>query len=278
MSRDIELLVEAHYRRPGLMDAIESGLQDLGSSTAQPSPLDLAPVDEFHTAGRLATLKALELFPVKAGMHVLDAGAGLGGTARVLAKERGCQVTGIDLCADYVDTAVKLTERLGLTKSCRFVHGSVLSMPFDDASFDAGLSFHVAMNIADRPAFYSELARTLRAGAPLCVFDVMKGPTAGMLYPVPWAQTDATSFLKSRDATVSLLAEAGLEYVAEENLRDLAISYFREALEKSAASAVPPPIGLHLLTGANSGEKFSNYLRAVEAHQIEPVMLIARRR
>jgi hypothetical protein len=37
-------------------------------------------------------------------------------------------------------------------------------------------------------------------------------------------------------------------------------------------------LGLHLLTGANAPEKFQNYLKAVEAHQIEPVILIAERK
>ena len=31
----------------------------------------------------------------------------------------------------------------------------------------------------------------------------------------------------------------------------------------------PPPLGLHLLTGANTPAKFENYVQAVTAHQIE---------
>lgn len=278
MSHTLEHAVAKHYCRPKLIDAIEAGLQELQLGASQLQPSDLAPVDEFHTAGRLATLKALNLFPVKNAMHVLDAGSGLGGTARVLAKERGCKVTGLDLCGDYVDAARKLTERMGLAEQCQFEHGSVLDMPFEDASFDAALSFHVAMNIADRPRFYAELARTTRAGASLCIFDVMKGPTDGMLYPVPWAETEATSFLKDRDVTVALLADAGFDIVAEENLRDFAISYFREVQRNAASADTPPPLGLHLLTGANSSVKFANYLEGLENHQIEPIILAARRR
>lgn len=278
MRRDLERAVSAHYSRPGLKDAIEAGLRKQGIDLAQLHPADLAPVDEFHTAGRLATLKALDLFPVERDMHVLDAGSGLGGTARALATERGCRITGIDVCQDYVTTARWLTERMGLAEQCQFELGSVLAMPFEDASFDAALSFHVAMNIDDRPRFYAELARTLRFGAPLCIYDVMKGPTDGMLFPVPWAETEQTSFLKSRDTTVALLADAGFDLVAEEDLREFAISFFRELNRKAASSAIPPPLGLHLLTGANSGEKFANYLKALEAHQVEPVILVARRR
>ena len=40
----------------------------------------------------------------------------------------------------------------------------------------------------------------------------------------------------------------------------------------------PPPLGLHILTGPNATEKFPNHLQALEAQQIEPVIMTARRR
>jgi hypothetical protein len=139
------------------------------------------------------------------------------------------------------------------------------------------MTFHVAMNVADRTGFCRELARVLRPGAALCVFDVMKGSAQGMIYPVPWADTEATSTLKSRDETVALLEDAGFAITAEDNLRSFAIDFFREGFAKVAAAGGPPPLGLHLLTGANTREKFANLAKALETHQVEPVVLIARR-
>jgi len=278
MADTLESNVAAHYGRGNLVEAILGGLEALGADLDDLAPEDLAPVDEFHTAGRIATLKALSMTPIAAGMHVLDAGAGIGGTARCLAGEFGCRVTGIDLTPEYVETARVLTEWTGLADACAFHLGSVVDLPFGDGQFDAGVSFHVAMNIDGRAGFYAELARVLRPGAPLCVFDVMKGPAPGMVYPVPWAETAATSFLRSHSETCALLRGAGFEIVTEENLRDFAIDFFHQAFAKAAAAGGPPPLGLHLLTGANAPEKLSNYLRACEAGQIEPVMLVARRR
>lgn len=277
-SAPLETEVAAHYGKAGLLETILDGLAKAGADLDNLRPEDLAPVDEFHTAGRATTLKALEHFPVTANAHVLDAGAGLGGTARCLAVERGCTVTGLDLTRDYVATARALTERMGLSDRCAFIEGSALDMPFEDDSFDAGVSFHAAMNIADRPRLYGELARVLRPGSPLCLFDVMKGPAEGMLFPVPWAETEATSFLRSREETRALLDDAGFDTVVEENLRDFSIAYFKDAFARASASDGPPPLGLHLLTGANAPEKFSNYAAMLDAHQIEPVILAARRR
>jgi len=278
MPNNLESGVAAHYGREGLIEVIMEGLRASGAAMEDLTPEDLAPVDEFHTAGRITTLKAFEMMPVAPGMHILDAGSGIGGTARCLARDYGCRVTGIDITPEYVDAARRLTELMRLAGSCAFHLGSVVDMPFEDGHFDAAISFHVAMNIEDRAAFYDELARVLPSGAPLCIFDVMKGPAGGMRYPVPWSETADTSFLKSRDETCDFIERAGFDIVADESLRDFAIDYFRAVFADIEAAGGPPPLGLHLLTGANSPEKFSNYLAACEAHQIEPVIVVASRR
>ncbi len=278
MSDGLEREVAAHYTSGGLVDRILQGLRQAGLSLDALSPEDLAPVDEFHTAGRITTLQALSLAPVEAGMRVLDAGCGLGGTSRHLAHERSCQVTGIDLTPEFVEAAQALTEWTGLGHACWFDVGSVLAMPYDDGAFDGAVTFHVAMNIGDRAGFYRELHRVVRPGGFLCLFDVMKGPAPGMVYPVPWAATDATSILKSRDETVQLLDRAGFRLRREANLRAFATDFFRKAIVRAAHGEGPPPLGLHLLLGESAPAKFANYLQALEAHQIEPVILVATRR
>lgn len=278
MRDNLETAIAAHYGIDGLIDAIFNGLRESGVDLDALTPEDLAPVDEFHTAGRQTTLKALSMMPIAEGMHVLDAGCGIGGTARCLMHEHGCRVTGLDLTPEYIEIARLLTDRMGLSHAGAFHHGSATEMPFADAAFDAAVNFHAAMNIEDRKALYGELARVLQPGAHLCIFDVMKGPTPGMRYPVPWAESDRTSFLKSTQETADLLGTAGFEVTAVENLRDFAIAYFKDVFAAIAADGGPPPLGLHLLTGANAGEKFANYLQAAEAHQIEPVIMVAVRR
>lgn len=273
----IESGVAAHYGRADLGATILEALAKAGGDPEAPTLDELAPVDEFHTAGRVTTVKALNMMPLSSGMHVLDAGCGIGGTSRYLAGEYGCRVTGLDLTPEYIDVARMLTMRVGLSGQCEFVQGSVLEMPFDDGSFDAAVTFHVAMNIEDRAGFYGELARVMKSGATLCVFDVMQGPVQGMFYPVPWAETETTSFLKSVDETRTLLADAGFSVTAEDNLKAFAQHFFEEAFAKMAAAGGPPPVGLHLLTGQNSPEKFSNYLKSLQANHLEPIIMIAKR-
>lgn len=277
MTETLETSVAAHYGRGGLAEAILEGVAAAGLDPDALTIEDLAPVDEFHTAGRQATLTALAMTALEAGMHVLDAGCGIGGTARCLAVEHGCRVTGIDLTPEYVDVARMLTERLGLSERCAFEVGSATDMPYGDSSFDAAVSFHVAMNIEDRLGLYGELARVVRPGGPLCLFDVMKGPTDGMVYPVPWAETAVTSFLRSPDETGALLDAAGFVVEAVASQREMAQAFFRAVFARAAEADGPPPLGLHLLTGPNGPEKFANYVQALDAHQIDPTIIVARR-
>ncbi len=277
MNRPLERKVATHYGKEGLLETILDGLRRAGADPAAPSIEDLAPVDEFHTAGRTTTLEALSMTPIAAGMHVLDAGSGLGGTARCLAHERGCRVTGLDLTPAYVDVARALTERTGLGDHCDFRVGSVLDMPFEASAFDAAVTFHVAMNIEDRAGFYGEIARVLKPGAPFCLFDVMQGPVEGMHYPVPWAETEETSFLETPEATSGLLAAAGFDVVERRSLKTFAIDFFRQAFARAAEQDGPPPLGLHLLTGANAPEKFANYAKGLDEDRIDPVIVVANR-
>lgn len=271
---DYNQKVAQHYGQPELLERILDGLKDAGADLSNITVEDLAPVDEFHTAGRQSTLKALSHLQLRKGMKVLDAGCGIGGTSRVLASEYGCDVSGIDLTPEYIDTARGLTERMKLSGQCSFHTGSVLGLPFQDGSFDAAVTFHVAMNIEDRERFYQEIARVLKPGAQFCLFDIMKGPEDGLQFPVPWASVPETSFLKTPDETGELLEQNGFRIVAEENLGEFAIAFFKDAVAKAEASSGPPPVGLHLLMGDNASEKYGNAIQAALSKQTVPVIMV----
>ena len=277
MVQERETAVVDHYNVNSLGERILDALQRSGLELDTLTPIDLAPVDEFHMGGRAATAHVIGMMDLPVGAHVLDVGSGLGGVARYLAAECGYLATGIDLTPEFVRVAQMLTERTGLTDHVDFRAGSALDLPWPMASFDAAVTFHVAMNIADRPRLYAEVARVVRPGGVFAIYDVMKGSNEGMLFPVSWAETAETSFLATPAAMGKLLDEAGFEVTHEEDRRDFALEHHRTRLATISAADGPPPLGIHLLQGETAGIKSRNMIKMLEADQITLGVIIARR-
>ncbi len=167
--------IEYHYKRENLLKAILDALRETGKDPSRLEPADLAPVDTFHIRGREATVELARRTSLKPGDRVLDVGSGLGGSARYLASQYQCLVTGVDITRAYVDTANALAELTGLENKVNFQHASALDLPFEDNAFDAVWTEHVQMNIADKRTFYREIARVTRPGGGCFSMTFLRG-------------------------------------------------------------------------------------------------------
>jgi ubiquinone/menaquinone biosynthesis C-methylase UbiE len=187
--------VAAHYTQAQLEQRVLQAIARAGHDPQKLSAADLAPMDEFHIGGLEATQALSEFMKLRPGMHLLDVGCGIGGPARHFASEHGCRVTGIDLTEEFVRTAVSLTRMVHLENAAAFRQGSALTMPFEPASFDGAYMFHVGMNIADKSGLFREVARVLKPGARLAIFELLRSAEGPFAFPVPWALSDQTSFV-----------------------------------------------------------------------------------
>ena len=158
-----------HYGRADLGDAILDALKAAGKDIDHLTPDDLAPIDEFHTRGRTATVDLARLLSLKATDRVLDLGCGIGGPSRYLAKTFGCHVVGLDLTPEFCRVAAMLAERTGLADRVEYRQGDALAMPFADQSFDVVWSQNVVMNIADRDRLYAEILPHIETRRALCL-------------------------------------------------------------------------------------------------------------
>src|ERR1700732_5006537 len=156
--------VRDHYHATGLTERLKTALTALGPEDQRLTPQQLGALDQFHTRGLAATAELAKLADITADMSVLDVGSGVGGPARFLAATYGCQVTGVDLSAPFVEAARYLTERTGRGGPVSFQAASARDLPSDAARFEVVLLQHVAMNIADRARLYRQVRRVLTAG------------------------------------------------------------------------------------------------------------------
>jgi SAM-dependent methyltransferase len=126
--------------------------QEGASGELRPSALEFArTVAEVSLAGRLA----------------LDAGCG--GTLTLVAEcaSRGCRrVWALDLSEENVRSAGVIIEQKGYA-NIRLCRGSVLALPFGDASFDFVVCSGVAHHTPDPAAALNELSRVLKPGGRL---------------------------------------------------------------------------------------------------------------
>ncbi|MGB5107252.1 MAG: methyltransferase domain-containing protein [Candidatus Zixiibacteriota bacterium] len=266
--------IEDHYARGGILQSILAALEKSGKDTNQLEPADLAPVDEFHIRGREATLELAERAKLKPGLRVLDVGCGLGGSARYLATEQRCQVVGIDLTHEYIDTANKLAGLVGLDHQVEFHHGSALKLPFPDNSFDLVWTEHAQMNIADKKTFYAEIARVLKPGGRFVFHDIFAGDQDPPHFPVPWAEIDSLSFLTKSDQVRNLLPDLGLQVVQWDDKTQHSFDWLKATMEKFAQTG-PPPLGIHLLMGATAKQKLGNVARNFEENRIQVIQAVA---
>lgn len=72
---------------------IEAALLSAGKDLHHLQPGDLGMLEDFHTMGRIATAQLVELAEISSTTRVLDAGSGIGGTARFVADRYGSPST-----------------------------------------------------------------------------------------------------------------------------------------------------------------------------------------
>lgn len=267
--------ISDHYTNGILLENIRNAIVKLGKTTDTIGVDDLAPVDEFHIGGRLASEGFLSQLGLTPDIHVLDIGCGIGGPARFAASIYGCKVTGVDLTEEFIQTGNELTKWVGLSDQISLQQGSALSMPFQAESFDAAYLFHVGMNIADKATLFAETNRMLPAGAVFGVFDIMQVGDGALTFPVPWASTPEQSAVAGLAEYKALLNAAGFEILAERDRTDFALEFFAKLMATNADG--PPILGLHLMMGPSIKEKIPNMVAGFATRHVAPVELICRK-
>lgn len=258
--------IESHYHVPKLFEDILGRLKEKGVDVDKVSRSDIASVDEFHLRGAEVSKELVEGINLN-GLKVLDIGCGIGGPCRMLADEFDCKVTGIDVSQEYIRTAEKLSELVGLQDKTRFIQADALELPFDDSSFDVVWTQHVQMNINDKYRFYSEIGRVLTDKGTLIYHDIFRKDKEDVDYPVPWAFGPSVSFLQTSSNMDNILKENEFIKLTSTDQTGQAIQFLHNIFAKIKESG-PPKLGLNVLMGDSTKVKLNNVLNGLEENKI----------
>jgi len=260
---DATTKIRAHYSPTDLTNRIKSSLAAITPEEQTLTVTQLAPLDQFHTRGILATAELASAAGLDPSTRVLDLGCGIGGPARYLAATFGCEVTGVDLSPSFIDAATYLTARCGLSDHVTFQVGDALHLPFEGAAFDTVFLQHVAMNIKDRADLYAEVRRVLTPGGRFVTYDLVLRD-GDVVYPAPWARDASTSFLLSESETRTALEQAGFKAILWRDDTQTALDWFKAAM----ASAPPSGLSLGAVMGPDFATAIGNLARNIRENRL----------
>jgi len=265
-----DIQIQAQYSTGGTRQAIEQALVAAGKDLGHLQPDDLALLEDFHTMGRIATAQLADLAGITPGDEVLDAGSGIGGTARYVAGRSRCHVAAVDLTEEYCATARWLNQRAGLDDRICVRQADVTDLPFEDATFTLMFSQHVQMNVADKALLYAEARRVLADGGRLALWDIAAGEDGGPDFPMPWADRPEYSHLTTPGRLRAAIETSGFEI---EQWNDLTA---HAAATMQALLTLPPsPIGLQAFV-PDFESKARNLTAALADGRLRAIQGIAR--
>jgi ubiquinone/menaquinone biosynthesis C-methylase UbiE len=191
----------------------------------------------FNHVARMPQMKLMRWFVARraTGMvargTAIDLGCGPGYlVAEIVRQAPGLHVTGVDLSDDMLAEAEAFAQRRGMAQAVSFRKGDVQQIPFEDNSVDLVVSTLSLHHWSDPVAVLNEVARILRPGGSLLIFDLRRDLSAPVwlllwfvtAFLVPPALRRANEPLSSRNA--SYTPQEARDLVQRSQLADLRVT------------------------------------------------------
>lgn len=226
--REETILERIRERRGGLegIDEIDLATDDDGEIT-----------DQNHVGGLALTWELAERCGVRTETRVLDAGTGLGGTARALAHRYGCEVVGVEINPSRCADAERLSRRVGLDSLVRIVCGDLLTVDLPLRAYDLVISQSSFVHFPEPESLLRRCAGLLASGGRVAFEDSM------LAVPAPDRRDRLNELEECWQARLlpserwrRALTGAGFTIELEEDLSAIAIEYFGGWLRRAEES------------------------------------------
>jgi len=177
--------------------------------------------EHLDASSRRHTARLFETVAIAAGDAVLDIGCGCGETTREAARRAASgSALGVDLSARMIERARERSRAAGIT-NVTFIRADAQVHPFPPEHFSLAISRFGAMFFEDPVGAFSNIRRSLRAGARLgllawqelrrneWLLAIRNALAAGRDLPAPHVGAPGPFGLAEADAVRHILADAG---------------------------------------------------------------------
>lgn len=159
----------------------------------------------------------LSKLDINLGDQILDAGCGIGGTSRYIAKRHDVSVHGITLSGKQVDTANELKKNSSIIGKMDFSVQDYCNTRFEDESFNSIYAIESVCHAQDKSEFLKECYRQLKPGGTLVIagFFASDKPMSQKQSDlmVKWANSWAVPAFEKNSTFSRFIKEEGLELI-----------------------------------------------------------------
>ncbi len=153
---------------------------------------------------------------------VVELGCGLGGAARLIAKDTGTWVDGFEADAELAQAGAFLSEKAGLAKRAKIACAEATEADVRNGSRDAVLCFEQLGRMEDKASLALRVRKMLKAGGQALFVEPVTGDLpADSRETAAWLHAEAQPLhLIASDALTLILGEAGFSVRTGEDITD----------------------------------------------------------